>query len=240
MFFPTLLKDPDLLSREFSFVEEPGFRSDLAVLSECLRSAGTDPVSLRRARIAFDYMISDHLPLMVSAALHAFSAGTPSKAGALLLLHLSYLMMLSGLVLLQIAADPGRNDFLPESMTLFLAGRGSLLMETLPPELKASLWHFLSMFRNRRVSSLSLLFSSEENGDPGWSVHAGESFFLPSATFRRTFLCFCKACGIVAGIPSALQKRVSSLFLSSFSGFLHRRLLPSLYGLRRSSPVRFH
>lgn len=162
MFFPTLLKDPDLLSREFSFVEEPGFRSDLAVLSECLRSAGTDPVSLRRARIAFDYMISDHLPLMVSAALHAFSAGTPSKAGALLLLHLSYLMMLSGLVLLQIAADPGRNDFLPESMTLFLAGRGSLLMETLPPELKASLWHFLSMFRNRRVSSLSLLFSSEK------------------------------------------------------------------------------
>ena len=71
-------------------------------------------------------------------------------------------MMLSGLVLLQISVDPGRNDFLPEQMSLCLAGRGSLLLEGLPPQVKTGLWHCLTMFRNQRVSSISLLFSAEK------------------------------------------------------------------------------
>ena len=88
--------------------------------------------------------------------------GMPTYLGSVLLLHFSFLMMLSGLVLLQIAADPGKNDFLPEQMTLCLSGRGSLLPESLPDPYKAALWHFLTMFRNRRVASLSFLFSSEK------------------------------------------------------------------------------
>ena len=70
--------------------------------------------------------------------------------------------MLSGLVLLQLAVDPSRNDVLPEQMTLCISGRGASLLEALPPPLKTSLWHFLSMFRNKRVASLSLLFSAEK------------------------------------------------------------------------------
>ena len=162
MLLPSLLRDPDLLAREFGLCPDERFLRDLSLLTKALHAARTDAVALRRARAALDYFVADHLSLLVSMSLSLASGGTPSRAGALLLLHLSYLLMLSGLVLLQLAADPSRNDFLPEQMTLCLAGRGATLLEALPPPLKTSLWHFLSMFRNRRVASLSLLFSSEK------------------------------------------------------------------------------
>ena len=71
--------------------------------------------------------------------------------------------MLSGLLLLQASSDSNRNDFLPERMTLFLAGRGAALPEAFSPPVRSALFRFLTMFRNRRVISLSLLFSSEKN-----------------------------------------------------------------------------
>ena len=162
MMLPALLRDPDLFSREFSFCADTGFQKDLSLFSKALHSARTDPAALRRARISLDYLIADRLPLMLSCMLQLYSGGMPSEAGSLLLFYFAYLMMLSGLVLLQIAADPNRNDFLPEQMALCLAGRGSALIESLPSPLKASLWRFLSMFRNKRIASLSLLFSAEK------------------------------------------------------------------------------
>ena len=162
MLLPTLLRDPDLLSRDFGTVADEPFRRDLSLLSRALSAARTDPVALRRARVSLDYFISDYLPLLHSVSLQMASCGRVTFSGSLLLLHFSYLMMLSGLVLLQLAADPSRNDFLPEQMTLCISGRGSSLLESLPPPLKTSLWHFLSMFRNRRVASLSLMFSAEK------------------------------------------------------------------------------
>ncbi len=162
MLLPTLLRDPDLLVRDFGFYTDDGFRRDLMLLSRALSDARTDPTALRRARVSLDYFIADHLPLLISLALQMASAGHPVYSGALILLYLSYLMTLSGLVLLQLAADPSKNDFLPEQMTLCLSGRGAAILEALPPALKTSLWHFLSMFRNKRVASLSLLFSAEK------------------------------------------------------------------------------
>ena len=162
MLLPSLLRDPDLPAREFGFCKDETFSRDLSLLCRALRSAGNDTVALRRARVALDYFVADHLSLMINCSLQLSSAGMPSRLSALLLLHLSYLLMLSGLVLLQLAADPNRNDFLPEQMTLCLSGRGSILLESFPAPLKNSLCHFLSMFRNRRVASLSLLFSSEK------------------------------------------------------------------------------
>ena len=47
-------------------------------------------------------------------------------------------------------------------MSLCLSGRGSLILEQMPDDIKAAVWHFLTMFRNRRVASLSLLFSAEK------------------------------------------------------------------------------
>jgi hypothetical protein len=99
---------------------------------------------------------------MVSMLLQMSSAGSFSRIGALLLLYLAFLMMLSGLVLLQLASDPSRNDFLPERMALCISGRGASLFEVLPQPLKIALWRFLTMFRNNRVSSLSMLFSAEK------------------------------------------------------------------------------
>ena len=162
IFLPVLLREPDLPAREFGFCTDDAFRMDLSLLCKALRAARTDAVALRRARIALDYFISDHFPLLMNCAFQLSAAGMPSRLSALMLLYFSYLMMLSGLVLLQLASDPNRNDFLPERMTLCISGRGSQLMESLPPAVKNALWQFLTMFRNRKVSSVSLLFSSEK------------------------------------------------------------------------------
>jgi len=162
MLIPSLLRDPDLFSRELGFWPDEVFRKDLALLTQSLHAARTDTAALRCTRVSLDYFIADHLPVIMQCILQMYSAGTPSRTGALVLLHFSYLMMLSGLVLLQLAVDPSRNDFLPEQMALCLAGRGASLMEALPAPVKTSLWHFLSMFRNKRVASLSLLFSAEK------------------------------------------------------------------------------
>ncbi|MBR6165568.1 MAG: hypothetical protein IKQ45_06565 [Clostridia bacterium] len=162
MLLPSLLRDPELLLREFGNIPNGVFQRDLGLFSRSLAAARTDPVALRRARVSLDYFLSDHWPALITAVTHLAASGIPTRFGSLLFLHFSYLMMLSGLVLLQICADPGKNDFLPEQMSLCLSGRGSILMETLPPRLKTSLWHFLTMFRNQRVASLSLLFSAEK------------------------------------------------------------------------------
>ena len=162
MLLPSLLRDPEFLIRDFAYCTDDAFRRDLYLLSGAVSAARTDPAALRRARVSLDYFIADYLPLLLSMTIQSASSGRPVFSGSLLLLHFSYLMMLSGLVLLQLAADPHRNDFLPEQMTLCISGRGSSLLESLPPPLKTSLWHFLSMFRNRRVNSLSLLFSAEK------------------------------------------------------------------------------
>lgn len=162
MLLPSLLRDPDLFFMDFGYCTDEAFRRDLSLLTRALSAARTDSAALRRARVSLDYFIADWLPMLLSLSLQMASAGRPAYSAALLLLHFSYLMMLSGLVLLQLAADPSRNDFLPEQMTLCISGRGASLLESLPPPLKTSLWHFLSMFRNRRVASLSLLFSAEK------------------------------------------------------------------------------
>jgi len=162
MLLPTLLRDPLLLKREFGNISDEAFQSDLNLLTQVLKDARKDSVSLRKARLALDHFLSDYYSLIISLMNQYRAGGIPTRFGAVLLLHVSYLMMLSGLVLLQIAADPNRNDFLPEQMSLCLSGRGSLILERMPDDIKSAVWHFLTMFRNRRVASLSLLFSAEK------------------------------------------------------------------------------
>lgn len=162
MFLPSLLRNPDMLQQDLGFIEDPSFRRDLALLEQIIRSAKADTSALRHSRLALDSFIADRCPWLLPALLQNPLTGMPSRLGSVLLLHFSFLMMLSGLILLQIAADPGKNDFLPEQMSLCLSGRGSLIPEGLPDPYKTALWHFLTMFRNRRVASLSMLFSSEK------------------------------------------------------------------------------
>ena len=162
MLLPTLLRDPLLLKREFGNITDETFRVDLDLLTKVLRDAGQNTVSLRKARLALDHFITDYYPVLLNIMNQYRINGIPTRFGAVLLLHVSYLMMLSGLVLLQIAADPNKNDFLPEQMSLCLSGRGALILERMPDDVKTAVWHFLTMFRNRRVASLSLLFSAEK------------------------------------------------------------------------------
>ena len=184
MLLPSLLRNPDLLLQDLGFMEDPSFRQDLALLGQILRNAKADPSALRHSRLALDSFIADRYAWLLPALLQNPVNGMPGKIGSVLLLHFSFLMMLSGLILLQIAVDPSKNDFLPEQMSLCLSGRGSLLPEGLPDRYKTALWHFLTMFRNRRVASLSMLFSSEKKMEipVGLSVLQDVSADLPPAS----------------------------------------------------------
>ncbi len=162
MLLPALLRRPALLTEDFGFLPDPLFQRDLSALRDLLESARTSAAALRQSRYALDAFIADHTGELLGALAQRRAGNAPGRTGALTLLHLSYLMMLTGLVLLQVAGDPGRNDFLPEHMSLCLSGRGAGLMEALSPPVKTSLWKILTMFRNPRVSSLSLLFSAEK------------------------------------------------------------------------------
>ena len=162
MLLPSLLRNPDLLQQDLGYVQDPSLLQDLHLLTQILRNAKADSSALRHSRLALDNFIADRFTSLVPALMQNPLNGMPTRIGSVLLLHFSYLMMLSGLILLQIAADPNKNDFLPEQMSLCLSGRGSILPECLPDPCKNALWRFLTMFRNQRVASLSLLFSSEK------------------------------------------------------------------------------
>lgn len=184
MLLPSLLRNPDVLLQELTTVQDPAFLQDLSVLSTILKSARSDLSSLHRARLALDCFLEERSALLLPALMYHPSTGMPTRLGSILLLHFSFLMMLSGLNLLQISADPGRNDFLPVQMSLCLSGRGSFLLEGLPPQLKTGLWHCLTMFRNPRVASISLLFSAEKKMEiaVGLSALQEVSESLPAAS----------------------------------------------------------
>lgn len=162
MLLPALLRRPEILRDDFGYIPQPDFQRDLADLQTLLERARRDPAALRQARYGLDAMIADHLPLLHSALAQRRGDGAPGLTGALLLLHFSFLMMLCGLTLLQVSHDSQKNDYLPERMTLFLAGRGASLPEGLSIPAKTSLWRLLTMFRNPRVASLNLVFSAEK------------------------------------------------------------------------------
>ena len=184
MLLPLLLREPGILQLDFGFIEDPAFRQELAMLERIIRNAKADSSALRHSRLALDSFFADRYKWLIPALLQNPVTGRPSRIGSVLLLHFSFLIMLSGLTLLQIAADPQKNDFLPEQMSLCLSGRGSLIPEGLPDQYKTALWHFLTMFRNRRVASLSMLFSSEKKMEipVGLSILQEVSSVLPPAS----------------------------------------------------------
>ena len=181
---PVLLRDPQLLRRELGHLQDASLQQDIMLLEKILLNARQVPSALRHARLSLDHFLADRYCALLPHLLQNALNGMPTYTGSVLMLYFSYLMMLSGLVLMQIAADPGKNDFLPEQMSLCLSGRGSILLEALPDPYKTGLWRFLTMFRNRRVSSLSLLFSSEKKIEipVGLSLLQEVSTDLPAAS----------------------------------------------------------
>ncbi len=163
-FLPTLLRRPQILSQDLDLLppENEILAESIPRIQALLLRAASDPAALRLARAALDQLIAEHLPQLAGILAQRRAEGRPTFTGALLLLHLSYLMMLCGLLLLEAAEDPRKNDLLPEQMTLCLSGRGNLLTEILSPPVKSALWRFLAMFRNRRIVSYAMLFSAEK------------------------------------------------------------------------------
>ena len=184
MLLPSLLRNPSILAADLGHIQDPVLMQEITLLGKILENARADTSALRHSRLALDNFLADRYLTLLPDLLQNQFTGAPTYIGSLLLLYFSYLMMLSGLILLQIAADPGRNDFLPEQLSLCLAGRGSILLESLPVPYKTAFWHFLTMFRNRRVASLSMLFSSEKKMEipVGLSVLQEVSSGLPPAS----------------------------------------------------------
>lgn len=228
MLLPSLMKNPEMLFRDFSFIGDENLLLELRTLSGILRDAARDPGMLRHARLALDTLAADRLPLLLSAAARCRSENRPVRTGALILFYLSYLMMLSGLLLLQLSVDSNRNDFLPEQMTLFLAGRGAALPDAFSVPVKTGLWHILTMFRNRKVSSLSLLFSSEKKLEiaVGLSVTGDAVAGMPPAS---------PAPVSVSLRPEELLPEFMLRFLQEFPGEA-LLLFPDLYGSNPLQP----
>ena len=206
LLLPALLRNPEAMLQELMTVQDPAFLQDLSCLCTVLKNAAMNHSVLHQATMVADCFLEDHLQLLMPALLYHPATGLPTRLGAVLLLSFSYLMMLSGLNLLSIAVDSGKNDFLPEQMTLCIAGRGSMLLEALPPQIKTGLWHCLTMFRNPRVSSISLLFSAEKKLEiaSGLSVVQNVSADLPPSSV----------------VPSAISVRPEELlpqFILKFS-----------------------
>ena len=184
MLLPALLRNPAVLSADLGHIQDPLLIQETSLLRKIFENARADSSALRHSRLALDNFLADRYLSLLPDLLQNPVTGLPAFTGSVLLFSFSYLMMLSGLILLQIAADPGKNDFLPEQMSLCLAGRGSILLESLPVPYKTALWHFLTMFRNRRVASLSMLFSAEKKIEipVGLSVLQDVSTGLPAAS----------------------------------------------------------
>ena len=232
MLLPAFLRRPGLLSEDFGFVENDAFHQDLLRLQELLARSARDPAALRQARYGVDALIADYCPLMFQALSLRRAQGAPGYTGALLLLHFSFLMMLSGLTLLQISVDSQKNDFLPSSMTLFLAGRGAGLMEALSPPVRTSLWKILTMFRNPRVSSLNLLFSAEKKMEipVGLAVYPDPTAALPRAA---------QAPVSMAVRPEELMPEFLLRFRREFPGEA-ALLFPGLYAADFTAPFSPH
>ena len=103
MLLPSLLRDPSILRQDLGYVQDPVFLQDLALLEQILNNALADTSALRHSRLALDSFIADRFAFLLPALLYHPGTGMPTRLCSLLLLHFSFLMMLSGLMLLQIS-----------------------------------------------------------------------------------------------------------------------------------------
>ena len=165
MLLPELLHDPGTVISDFGFVPDESFQYELSVLRDSFLAARTDPASFRHAKCCLDAFIAERSDVLSDALRRRMADGMPGRTGALLLLLFSWLMMLSGLMLLDLAGDANRNDFLPNRIRLCLAGRGAALAGRMSGGTGAALQRILTMFRNPRVSDIGILISADKKSE---------------------------------------------------------------------------
>lgn len=162
MMIPSLLADPQMLSKDFGSVEDESFRKDLQLLADLFTSAQKDKTVLRKARLALDTFVADRLDLIRQFCLSLQGGCSSTASGSMMLVHHAWLMTLSGLLLYQMASDPTRNDALPARMNLFMSGRGVGLMESMSEMTRAKLARFLTLCGSSRVHGVGILWSTEK------------------------------------------------------------------------------
>lgn len=160
--FPSLLKVPDLLMKDFGYGAPEDLMSDLQAMCDCFTAATSDPGVLRKARLMLDTFIADRFVQLRDLLVTRPGGCASTRSGSLMLLYFAWLMAITGVMVLRMSLDSTRNDFLPQQMLLYCAGRGSHFMEGLTDNTRNKLWKFLNLYTNTHVFGTSLRFSGEK------------------------------------------------------------------------------
>ena len=128
MLLEALMVNPSFLAEDFSQMGDDALLERMNQLSEQFTRAQTDVSALEMARYMLDELLAHDLPAMHRYMNSLYTQGTCTRTQALMLLQVSFLLMLSGVMLEQVYCDSTLNDYLPPFMEICLAGRGTQLM----------------------------------------------------------------------------------------------------------------
>ena len=128
MLLEALMVNPSFLAEDFSGAGNEALLDRMKQLAEQFTRAQTDVNALELARYMLDELLAHDLKTMHQYMNSMYTQGTCSRTQALLLLQVSFLLMLTGVMLEQVYCDSTLNDYLPPFMEICLAGRGTQLM----------------------------------------------------------------------------------------------------------------
>lgn len=166
MLLDGLMQHPSALEEDFANLPDKDARDSLHLLAQQLRSAQTRQ-ELEKCSLLLECCLAHHGPALFQHMNGLFQQGRTPALLALILHGFASLLFLCGTVLEQAGMDPLLNDHLPAEMTLMITGRGSLLMASLPENVKAALAQFtqMSLGNQQPIRSLRFLFSSAPKND---------------------------------------------------------------------------
>lgn len=153
---PSLLRNPSILVSDFGESATEPFRSDLSALIALLSEAKREPNSLQRVVPVIDSMSRQYGQELHAICTHRMAEGRPTHTGALILYYFCQIMMFTALDMLPSSTDSGQRILLPERITVFLTGSGSVIFNALSDYSQSVMHRFLGMFRNPRIQGIRL------------------------------------------------------------------------------------
>lgn len=161
MLLDGLMQSPSVLESDFADLPDENARRSILLLAEQLRAANGRK-AVEKCRFMLDQCLQTHGQSLFNHMNLRFNQSRTTVTQALVLQAFAAMLSISGLAQEQVRRDPLLNDYLPAEMTYVLSGRGSLLMNTLPENIKSALAQFvrLEMSGAHPVRSLRILQSS--------------------------------------------------------------------------------
>ncbi|MGN0778968.1 MAG: hypothetical protein ACI4MJ_07465 [Aristaeellaceae bacterium] len=162
MLLQTLMAQPDALVEDFAAMPDEAARQTVQELAVQLRLARGSRKALERSVLLLDACLGQHLPAMAQHMNDTLARGGMTLMQALLLSGFAWLMTTAGLQMEHAWRDASVNDHLPMELPLCLAGRGSLLLTTMPDTLVWQVARFvhLGMTPDNAVQQVPLMPAS--------------------------------------------------------------------------------